>query len=480
MRMLVSVDVWKHALLTALALSPVAACGGSTNVGTGGGSTGTSAACKDEAPVIVAGTDSGYASCTGQWQHRPSVVACPSEIPRAGATCSLAGTGGSTGAQVDCTQDSDCTAQPNGYCNDSNGELWGCFCNYGCVQDSDCGANQICLCGSPVGHCVQATCKSDADCPGGLCATYTSEPGCGGTAFACQSPKDECTGDGDCPQGQQCTLSGDHRVCESPTCAIGRPFLIWGEERLAPLAARGDWLASGLAPRTDHLGEVERQALSARWAEVGLMEHASVAAFARFVLQLLSLGAPPDLVRDAQAAMADETRHAEICFALASAYGDRAMGPGPLSIDGAMETSDPRSILVTAIHEGCVGETVAAIEAAEMAARAEDPVVREALTAIAADETRHAELAWRYVRWAIGQNANLASAAREAFGRALSGSGYEGASGDEGALIAHGIAGEGLRREIRRRALEGVVGPCRDAMFASREPRHAEARPLHA
>lgn len=478
MRMLVSIDTWKKALLAALALSPVAACGSSTTPG-GTGGTAPTVKCKDEAPVVVAGKDAGYASCTGQWQHRPSITTCPSELPRSGTTCSLVGQGG-FGPELDCTQDSDCADKPNGYCGDGGGDVWGCYCNYGCVQDSDCGQDQICLCGSPVGHCVSATCKSDADCGDGLCATYTSEPGCGGTAFACQSPKDECTGDGDCPQGQQCTLSGDHRICQSPQCAIGRPFLVSGEERLASLVARGDWGAVGLAPSLGGLGEAEREALAARWAEVGLMEHASVAAFARFVLQLLSLGAPPDLVKGAQAAMVDETRHAEVCFALARAYAGAPIGPGPLSIDRAMESSDARSILVTAIHEGCVGETVAAIEAAETAARAQDPAVREALTAIAADETRHAELAWRYVRWAIGQNPDLAEAAREAFERALAGGARQADAGDEGALIAHGVAGEGLRREIRRKALEGVVGPCARALFASGERRGARVEALHA
>jgi hypothetical protein len=49
------------------------------------------------------------------------------------------------------------------------------------------------------------------------------------------------------------------------------------------------------------------------------MEHASVAAFARFTLDLLALGAPADLVQSAQQALGDEIAHAELCFGLAGA-----------------------------------------------------------------------------------------------------------------------------------------------------------------
>ena len=480
MRLFVSVDVWQKAILTALAIAPLAACGGSTNIGTGGGGSGgaggtggtaSSRPCQDPTTEQVLGKETGFVSCTGGWQHRPKVATCGSELPRA-TQCSTGAGGGTAGG---CSEDTDCTEKPHGHC-ESGFDAPECYCAYGCVTDADCGDGQVCLCGAPVGRCVNADCQSDLDCGDGLCATYTSNPGCGGTQFACQSPLDQCTGDGDCPPGEMCTLAGDHRVCEPPGCAIGRPFLVGGEERLAALSARGDWSAKGLSPSLDGLSDEAREALSLRWSKVGLMEHASVAAFARFVLQLLSLGAPPDLVRDAQAAMADETRHAEVCFALAGAYAGVPIGPGPLSIDRAMEASDARSVLVTAIHEGCVGETVAAIEAAETAARAEDPAVREVLTGIAADESRHAELAWRYVRWALGAHPDLIGVARRAFADALRDAPAAGGD-DRGALIAHGLPGDGLRREIRRSALAGVVGPCAEALLASFSDRATPAQP---
>ena len=53
------------------------------------------------------------------------------------------------------------------------------------------------------------------------------------------------------------------------------------------------------------------------------------------------------------------------------------------------------------IAEGCFGETGAALEALEAADSAADPLIRAAYSQIAKDEQRHAELAFRFVRWAL-------------------------------------------------------------------------------
>jgi hypothetical protein len=53
------------------------------------------------------------------------------------------------------------------------------------------------------------------------------------------------------------------------------------------------------------------------------------------------------------------------------------------------------------LAEGCFGETGAALDAFESAESAADPVIAAAYGRIAADEQRHAELAFRFVRWAL-------------------------------------------------------------------------------
>ena len=143
--------------------------------------------------------------------------------------------------------------------------------------------------------------------------------------------------------------------------------------------------------------------LATHWARLGQMEHASIAAFARFSLQLLALGAPPALVEACTRALGDETAHTKLCFRIASVYAGRALGPGPLDVAGSLALSSLADIVDLVIAEGCFGETSAALEALEAAASASDPVIRAAYARIAADEQRHAELAFQFVRWALAQ-----------------------------------------------------------------------------
>jgi hypothetical protein len=134
---------------------------------------------------------------------------------------------------------------------------------------------------------------------------------------------------------------------------------------------------------------------------MGQLEHASIAAFARFNLQLLSLGAPPELVEDCTRAMADETAHTRLCFEIATAYAGHAIGPGPLDIAGSLAVTSLPDIVELVVVEGCFGETRAALEALEAADGETDPVIRAAYAQIARDEERHAALAFRFVRWAL-------------------------------------------------------------------------------
>jgi hypothetical protein len=131
------------------------------------------------------------------------------------------------------------------------------------------------------------------------------------------------------------------------------------------------------------------------------MEHASVAAFARFVLELLALGAPAELVEDAQQALADELEHTRLAFGLASAYQGKGVGPGPLPTAGVMVAAPLVEVVRTAFLEACVGETCAVIEAERARAAATDPVVIALLDRIATDELRHAALGYRFVKWAL-------------------------------------------------------------------------------
>ncbi len=416
--------------------------------------------CGTSTPLLVGGQTTGYETCENGALHRTAIQSCENLLPRT-TTCEA-------GTQVHCTTDSDCTDSPYGHCNLQPFDS-GCACRYGCTEDSECEAGSICLCGDPVGQCVAASCKSDADCGDGFgCVAYVTMPGCGGTAFTCQTAQDTCASSANCAFNESCGLLDGRLQCVPNNCVIGRPFLVEGDERTASAVARGDWNERGLCPSLVGLTQEQRGVLAEHWTRIGLMEHASVAAFARFTMQLMALGAPPDLLTETQSAMADETRHARQAFALASAYAGELVGPGALSIDGALGCVDLREVLHLTIHEGCIGETVAAVEAAEAAGRAQDPVVKGVLAKITEEEGRHAALAWRTVQWALER----AQASGDTTLRAFVEAEFEAAtaaaraarplpvSAADEAWVALGVVGESLRAELRRQALQRVIWPC--------------------
>ncbi|HEV8548966.1 MAG TPA: hypothetical protein VGQ57_08060 [Polyangiaceae bacterium] len=241
-----------------------------------------------------------------------------------------------------------------------------------------------------------------------------------------------------------------------------------------------DWSHGALVPaRLEALTDPERAALATHFSEMGLVEHASIAAFARFSLELVALGASAALVQDAALAMLDEIRHAELAFALASAYAGRALGPGPLSGDGAVTNADLESVLRTVLLEGCIGEATAAAEAQALARTTEDETVRQALEGIAGDEARHAALAYRFVAWALARDPGRAArVVRSVLAAELDKSGvrHRAPNPDEAANTAAlklGIATDDFRQALRAEAIEQVAVPCLEALLASQRGRVA-------
>jgi hypothetical protein len=446
----------------------VGGVGGSNGVG-GSADTGTIVPCEDPRPRMgINGTETGYVECTGGWIHRPERRECASILPRPGQVVPPrdGGVGG-------CSNDLDCSSVLHGWCAPVTGvspPFMNTSCNSGCVRDEECAPGQICLCGDPVGRCIPASCATDADCGDAKCASSYSGTSCGSsgpTGFACQQPADACTAAGDCPAFQECAPTPAGRRCRGISCP-GRPFLVNGAPRLAPLVAHSsDW--SEPAPLgIDALAPETRSELARHWSDNGLMEHASVAAFARFTLQLLALGAPASLVEESQRALGDEIAHTRRCFALASRYAARALGPGPLPVDDALEKNSFFTTVATAVTEACIGETLAAVEAAEAAEHASDPAVRATLDTIARDESKHAELGWKFLRWAfevadgetrtritehLRREVERAACARDSAER-----------DDAATLLAHGVLTNALRTEVRAAALNELIAPIARAL----------------
>lgn len=150
-----------------------------------------------------------------------------------------------------------------------------------------------------------------------------------------------------------------------------------------------------------HVGDGAMRQLATEWLRDGLNEHASIASFFRAADELRAVGAPQPLVDACLAAARDEDRHADACFALAHRYGARFERPGLVTAE--LRAPELARLAVDTFVEGCVGETIAALAVLRARASCEDSPTRAALSQIAADESRHAELAWATVAWAIRQ-----------------------------------------------------------------------------
>jgi hypothetical protein len=273
-------------------------------------------------------------------------------------------------------------------------------------------------------------------------------------------------------------LNGDkccYVFCTGACC--GRPFVVGGTARVADLVAAPEWCdeaqaAAGVEP-------VHAQALAEAWRQDGLDEHASVASFHRFGMELLAFGAPPELVADAAAAAGDEVRHARHCFTTAARLDGQRLGAGVLNCNGVELRMDLASAAAAAVVEGCIGETLSATQAHAVARGVQDRELRSLLLDIAADEERHAALAWRFVAWAWRTgDEGVRRAIRQAFTEALA----AGPAPDRREAVLAGVP-DSLRRawgrlargqalRIANEVLAQVVRPCAEALMAAQGSAH--------
>jgi hypothetical protein len=210
---------------------------------------------------------------------------------------------------------------------------------------------------------------------------------------------------------------------------------------------------------------VVRRRIAEHYTQAAQLEHASVASFARFTLELLALGAPPQLLAAAQRAGLDEIDHARRCFSLASAYAGQPVGPGRLATASACPASTLEAVASALIDEACIGETLAAVEARAACRFASEPAVREALAVIAADEQRHAELGWQTLRWLLEQadaptRARLLARLNQAIEAAERDRPAAMLDHDRAWLRAHGVLDPADRRAAQTEALDQVLRPC--------------------
>jgi hypothetical protein len=155
----------------------------------------------------------------------------------------------------------------------------------------------------------------------------------------------------------------------------------------------------------------DERSIGEYFATCAYFEAVSVHAFERLAAELAAHGAPARLVRAARRARRDEIRHARATRDIARRFGVEPSSPAPrdLPVRSLFDVARENAV------EGCVRETFGALLAMHQRARAADLGVRNAMQAIALDETHHAELAWAIHRWALPR---LSASARRRVRRA--------------------------------------------------------------
>jgi hypothetical protein len=243
-------------------------------------------------------------------------------------------------------------------------------------------------------------------------------------------------------------------------CVEGRPFVVEGMARTSSVAARDGWCEVGEL-RGAELSASDRAMVAEAWAQSGLHEHASVASFGKFMMELMAMGAPMELVAQAAQAIQDEIAHAKVCFDVAASYAGHALAPSPLDItNSVMGRPDDATILAAVIAEGCIGETLSAAQVAAQAAWVSEPALKAALEQIAADEAEHAALAWSFVSWMLAKNPALVPVAQRALRAGFvhpSSPSALGLTAQQQFLLDHGVLPPALETDIRRDAYRSVV-----------------------
>lgn len=227
------------------------------------------------------------------------------------------------------------------------------------------------------------------------------------------------------------------------------------------------------------LSEAARQALAKVWAYRAGSERQAVARFTRLYGELGAVGAAPEVLALAEAAIDDERRHVVICERLAHGYGGTStststseappIGPSAL---GARDR-----LLYEIVAFCCVTESLNAALMAVSRSEAQVDAVRAALREILADEVGHARLGWAHLaaERAAGRGDFLAAMLPRMLAATVADELFTPLPGgvDETALRRHGELPEPARLAIFTSTMTDVVLPGLAALGV--DPRPAQA-----
>jgi hypothetical protein len=151
-------------------------------------------------------------------------------------------------------------------------------------------------------------------------------------------------------------------------------------------------------PALTTLGKEVRSAVALGWRRRARNELSTSTVFADLTRSLVGIAAPHALVLQAAGAVADEVRHAEICFHVARAYWPDCPAPDASPVVAALRTAPgDGAALATVLYvvlQSCLNEGVAAAYLQRCLTEATSPLARAAVRDILEDEVHHARLGW--------------------------------------------------------------------------------------
>lgn len=251
----------------------------------------------------------------------------------------------------------------------------------------------------------------------------------------------------------------------SPAGAVGARWAETGERDIARLDAP----------------DALREELADEWRRAARNEHAAIAAFGQVALELIAVGAPPELVADAHAAALDEVRHTRTCFSIARALDGRDEEPAafPEARHAIARTTSRTDALVRlareAVIDGALNEGVAGRVLARLAPRCASPELGAHLRAMAADESRHAAHSWRVIEFCLREGGAPVHRALAETLRALPPvmTGDAPAAASDGAWEAWGVQGQRLETEAWAAARAAAVRKLSSLLCDARPSRAA-------
>ncbi len=261
-------------------------------------------------------------------------------------------------------------------------------------------------------------------------------------------------------------------------CGKGRPVRDGEAFCVADTIASDAWTRESaleidaIAPEVRALGPRVVAPFAAHLRAMGALEHASIPAVSRMALDLVALGAPPDLIADAHVAALDEVRHARFALGLAKALDGRDESPGPLPLPVVEPGADVAKLAIETVVDGCVQETIGSALIRASARACTVPSLARALAAVADDEERHGVLAFRVARFLIGRLAPHARAEVEATIRAVVTS-WSSSPSKQPAPPELGLLDPEAERAYAAEALAKVVAPAIELLLATTPVREA-------